>query len=1167
MSKKNIILIGSAVALFGVAFTFVQANVNKIPGLQHANPYIIQGIIVLFAIVGGAAVTWLATRGEKPAPPAKGAGAAAEEKEVTDLDDLLAEAEARLAVAQQEKDSKLSKLPGILLIGETGSAKTTSMVHSGTEPESLSGQVYEENNILPTPTANFWFAHHTVFVEMAGKLLGDGESWKKVIGRLQPPKAAALLGTAEQVPRAVLVCVDAETLLAPSPDPLAVSARKLRGQLTELSQQLGINLPVYVLFTRTDRLPYFTEYVSKLNNEEATRILGMTLPVVGARQGIYAEQETNRLSGAFEKLFRSLCNARPAYLSRESREADPAQLDSVYEFPREFRKLRQAAVRFLVELCRPSQLTVGPFLRGFYFSGVRPIIVNEMAPAAPTPAESQAAAGRMGATGMFRYGAAAQPAGAAPRVVGTKKVPQWLFLSHFFTDLLLADAAAKSASSSSIRASLPRRILLLSAAALCLFYSIALVISFRQNRTLAGNVSKAAQAIASVENTGSAPASLDSLQRLETLRQSLATLTRYNRTGAPWSYRWGLYIGNDLYPEVRKLYFADFGKLLLAPTQNIMVDFMKALPNTPTGPPYAYSYDTLKAYLETTSNPDKSTRSFLPAVLLERWSANRNVDPQRLQLAEKQFDFYTDELKIGNPLSSANDAMAISKARFYLNLFAGLERVYNAMLADAAKAGPVINFNKRFPGSAEEVVDNQDVASPFTKPGWDFMKNALKDPAKYAPGERWVLGEQASTNAVDVSTLGPQLANRYYADYINQWREYMKGASVVHYASLPDASKKLAVTSGNQSPLLELFWLCSQNVPADQPDIAKAFQPVTTVVPQSSVDRYIAASNQSYMQALVTLQAAVDSASQQTPVSDATANSTLANASTAKVAAVQIGQAFAADTTNHIDTMSEKLLQDPITYLEGLLRKLGPDQLNGAGKAFCSIYRPVMNKYPFNTAASAELTVAEINSIFHPRDGSLWKFYDDNLQKLLVKQGSQYVAQTVNGVTLTPSFVNFFNNAVAFADFVYAGNSPDPHFTYTLKPTQSEGITSGSLELDGQNFAYAGGDAAPKQFVWQPSGVHAAKGTVKFGTTDLTWSDKTGLWAIFRFFNDADTWTPKGTDNVLGWIQRTGKNAEPLKLPSGNPLTVRFELDMGGGPQIFSKGYFSRMACVAEVAK
>src|ERR1035438_7648722 len=56
-----------------------------------------------------------------------------------------------------------------------------------------------------------------------------------------------------------------------------------------------------------------------------------------------------------------------------------------YEFPREFRKIRAAVVQFLVDICQPSQLTVGPFLRGFYFTGVRPIVINEVAPVAAAP--------------------------------------------------------------------------------------------------------------------------------------------------------------------------------------------------------------------------------------------------------------------------------------------------------------------------------------------------------------------------------------------------------------------------------------------------------------------------------------------------------------------------------------------------------------------------------------------------------------------------------------------------------------------------------------------------------------------------------------------------------------------------------------------------------------
>ena len=223
MTKKNYVIIASILATFTVAVGWLGSNIHKVPGLKNADPFVVQAIVLVIGIVAAAVATWIMTRGDKKSDAGSGGGggAAEAEQEVTDMDELLAEAEARLAVAQQEKDSKLGKLPAIILLGEAGSAKTSTMVQSGAEPESLAGQVYEDNNILPTPAANFWFAHHTVFIEMGGKLIGDSDAWKRLIKRLQPPKAAALLGTAEEVPRAALVCVDSEMLLSPSPDAMA----------------------------------------------------------------------------------------------------------------------------------------------------------------------------------------------------------------------------------------------------------------------------------------------------------------------------------------------------------------------------------------------------------------------------------------------------------------------------------------------------------------------------------------------------------------------------------------------------------------------------------------------------------------------------------------------------------------------------------------------------------------------------------------------------------------------------------------------------------------------------------------------------------------------------------------------------------------------------------
>jgi len=267
-----------------------------------------------------------------------------------------------------------------------------------------------------------------------------------------------------------------------------------------------------------------------------------------------------------------------------------------------------------------------------------------------------------------------------------------------------------------------------------------------------------------------------------------------------------------------------------------------------------------------------------------------------------------------------------------------------------------------------------------------------------------------------------------------------------------------------------------------------------------------------------------------------------------------------------VDAAVQKLMEDPITYVEGLLRTLGPAELNGKAKGLCGQFRPLLTKYPFNASATAQATVQEVNAIFRKPDGALWAFYDANLQKALMRQGSQYVPNPASGVKLSSAFVSFFNQAAAFSEALYAGGSQDPHFTYTLKPVSSEGIQTVTLTLDGQNLKYSGGAASPKQFTWQGSGNHEAKATVKFGGgPDLAWSNNDGLWAVFHFFGKAERWTPSGSGNSLEWVIRIGKDA--VTLPNGNPLTVRFELDMGATAPVFQKGYFSRLGCVSEVAR
>ena len=150
--------------------------------------------------------------------------------------------------------------------------------------------------------------------------------------------------------------------------------------------------------------------------------------------GLHVEREFQRLNEAVQRLFTALAASRLPLLSREN---EAERRASVYEFPRELRKLAPLVVQFLVDLCRPSQLAVSPVLRGFYFTGVRAVVVSDAAAAAP----AAAAGGARGATQVFDP----RLHQASPRDIATpataRKMPQWLFLGSVFRDVILRDRA------------------------------------------------------------------------------------------------------------------------------------------------------------------------------------------------------------------------------------------------------------------------------------------------------------------------------------------------------------------------------------------------------------------------------------------------------------------------------------------------------------------------------------------------------------------------------------------------------------------------------------------------------------------------------------------------------------------------------------------------------
>ncbi|HWF48083.1 MAG TPA: type VI secretion protein IcmF/TssM N-terminal domain-containing protein, partial [Bryobacteraceae bacterium] len=535
----------------------------------------------------------------------------------------------------------INTLPSVFILGDPGTAKTSSIAKSGLEPDLLAGYAYEDYVIAPTRALNVWYARQTLYIDPAGAVISEPSVRKKLFEKFAPVRFKSVLGGKQPPPRSVVFTIDCETFLQHgSGDALAAKARQFQAILSELSQQLGANFPVYVLFTKADRINYFRDFVSNFTEAEVTEIFGKTLPLQTATvRGIYAETETKRLTEAFQDLYHNLCDRRTEQLSREH---NPTQLPNIYEFPREFAKLRPLLVQFLVDLCRPTQLRTSPFLRGFYFTGVRPVSVPDLSPAAAAPVPDEPY--DSGATRIFNPRSAGPKMEAQVRESGSRRVPQWVFLTHLFSDLILVDQPAMVVTQASIKLDFWRRLILACATGFALLLCIWWIVSFGNNRALVRDAVQAASAVPSVSLVSGQLAPLDSLQRLDKVRRTLAVLNDYAQNGAPFSYSGLLYVGESVRQPLRTTYYALFRRLLLSPTQLTMTAICQN-PEQSSSQGWLYIYNTLKGYLMTTQYADKikDYPGFLGPELLVHWQKGQQVDSERVNLAQEDFNLYAED--------------------------------------------------------------------------------------------------------------------------------------------------------------------------------------------------------------------------------------------------------------------------------------------------------------------------------------------------------------------------------------------------------------------------------------------------------------------------------------------------------------------------------------------
>ncbi len=1136
-----VVVLVAALLAFGLA-----ALLHLVGGMYLA--FVI--VILLLGIAAAVVIIVLHLRAKKEKEQqGEAAGTAA----TAELDLMLNDANRKLRTSQQGAKT-LEALPLLYILGDSGTAKTTTVLRSGLVPELLAGTASDAEQVS-TDVLNLWFTKSAALLEVGTSVRQNNALLGRLVHRTRARAYRSAFGSGA-APRAVLVCVSADQLLAPDAgQSLMASARATGAQLREISRLLGMPVPVYVIVTRLDRVPHFAEYVHNLSDGEVNQVLGSPLPRSEASAGVYAEQASRSLAAVIDGLVYKLGEFRVEMLDREN---DPANVAGVYEFPREFGKLRKNLNQYLVELCKPSQLSANPYLRGFYFTGIRARIV-ERAVSAPAPVE-RSAPQDAGATQYINLSAGRPAARAAAAPVMTQsRVAQWTFLPRLLPEVIFGDKSALTATRQSAPAKLFRRILFGTLAFLFALYIVFLIVSYFNNAALEHRIQYAARALPHADATATSLPSLSDLRALDDLRQTIVLLDGYQQDGAPWTYRFGLYQGNKLEGEARSVYFDRFRPMLLNPAQAGFLNTMRGLPDSPSAnDDFSLSnaaYNPLKAYLITTTNPDKSQPKWLTPVFLQYWAASRPVDDQK-ELAQKQVDFYGNELLRHPPYSITPDSVAVEHTRLYLSKFLGVTRVYQAMLADGDKAGQTTDFNHQYPAATPFVQDPHVVRGAFSKDGFAFMQNAVQHPEKYASGEVWVLGDK-NGQALSTAVSGTDLWSHYSTDFLKEWRTFLSSARVVSCTSLKDASMRLGKLTEPASPLLQLFFLASHNTAVNDPQIKKVFQPTQVFVDPNATDKLFGDGNKAYMTALASLGGAIDLATATTPqITDPVAWAQIATPMTMATGAVQQAQqGFNVDAEGHVEKTVIDLLKQPIDCIDRFKPSPGT-QANGTGAEICKNMSPVLAKYPFaNVTAPASL--AEVDGVLAPDGGVLWSQINGNLKTDIAQSGTNYVAAPTAKGPVNPRFLNFVNHAAHASSGLYPTGKKPAAFTFNLRFIPGAGVSSATFVVDGRQMAPG---VNTMEFSWNGSTAQNAS-LIFDGRTGLS---NQGTWALFQLVRDAHITHTAGGYRLDYDINDTVTIQGRALGQSGATKKVTFEL-WGAGADVLAGDSLNGLHCEAKV--
>ncbi len=1014
----------------------------------------------------------------------------------------------------QKKGASLAfhDLPWYIMIGPPGSGKTTALINSGLRfPLAQKMGQQPLNGIGGTRYCDWWFSDEAVLIDTAGRYTtqdsdqsSDKGAWAQFLKLLAKHRPVQPINGA-------LVVISLADIMRQSETECLHHANLVRQRLQELQVNLGMQFPIYVIFTKADLIAGFNEFFDNLSRSEKDQCWGMTFPLEQPPDGHF---ELERYQQEFNALLMRL-NQRMQWRLNEER--DTFRRTLLFGFPTEFAALKGTTGRFLDTLFESNIYESGVNVRGIYFtSGTQE----------GTPFDQ--VLGALAADfGLDRQ--------QIPMYSGQGKS---YFLTQVFKDVIFPEASLAGMNRS--RAGLQtwgRRVAIASAflvtGGLIFVWTTHYTRVNQQVTTLHQYVNNYRQSIVALGKNDLEPVSI--LPAFDALQQA-QSVAKENVSG--WFSYVGLSEVDSLDSQTEQAYF----RVLISQFLPRLIHTTESFLSDPTVNPEALLV-ALKVYIML-GTPEKLDNDYIKNWFDQHWAQQLAGGANKHQALMEHLQMLLDNGFI--PINLNQQILVASRIK--LQQIPLSKRIYSHLKDQAKSRIDDFFLNNELPLTSQQTFTNkqnpdeplQGIPGFYTEEGYDriFLEQSLAL-AKNALQDVWIYGEEDSPSNLDPDTIHAELESLYIKDFIKYWTRLYNSIKMPSLNSIQETVDVLESLAGPDKALETVIdaIIINTDLRARPTTLQKAggvlaknriggkaakkARKATKKINKDTPLTLVGERLTRHFKELIALNSSADGkpATLATYTQSLTAmqNYLLAIADAAEpddaalIASIQRMQSNGQDAIGKLNRHLRRLPSPVKQWVASLtdsawrlMLRTSRTQINNLWKnnVIPRYQQDIENRYPVFKNAQQQLNIDSFARFFAP-SGVMSEFVGQHIDPFIKKSAVTWKLKTLEGRNLSISRANLqqLRRSHTILKAYFPEATKDPVVKFQFKPQKLDrSVSKAVLSMDGNKFFYQHGPAVFTEILqWPYEDPERSRASLSFDTNQGQFIiSRSGAWAIFK---------------------------------------------------------------------